>query len=58
MEGIAYYEQDHLLSLLSRVNYDFDNKYYVSANFRRDGALAWVQIIDGQTSGLFLLPGE
>ena len=38
MEGIAYYEQDHLLSLLSRVNYDFDNKYYVSANFRRDGS--------------------
>lgn len=22
MEGMAYYEQDHLLSLLSRVNYD------------------------------------
>lgn len=38
MEGTAYYEQDHLLSFLSRVNYDFDNKYYVSANFRRDGS--------------------
>ena len=38
MEGSAYYEQDHLLSFLSRVNYDFDNKYYVSANFRRDGS--------------------
>ena len=52
MSKIIYYH------FLSRVNYDFDNKYYVSANFRRDGALAWVQIIDGQTSGLFLLPGE
>ena len=38
MEGTAYYEQDHLLSFLSRVNYDFDNKYYLSANFRRDGS--------------------
>lgn len=38
MKGSAYYEQDHLLSFLSRVNYDFDNKYYVSANFRRDGS--------------------
>ena len=27
-----------LLSLLSRVNYDYDNKYYASVNFRRDGS--------------------
>ena len=37
-EGMAYYTEDHLLSLLSRVNYDYDNKYYVSANYRRDGS--------------------
>ena len=38
MEGTAYYTEDHLLSLLSRVNYDYDNKYYVSFNYRRDGS--------------------
>ncbi|CDA86180.1 tonB-dependent receptor plug domain protein [Bacteroides sp. CAG:754] len=37
-EGSAYYTEDHLLSLLSRVNYDYDNKYYASVNFRRDGS--------------------
>ena len=58
MEGIAYYEQDHLLSLLSRVNYDFDNNIMFQPISVVMEALAWVQIIDGQTSGLFLLPGE
>ena len=33
MEGMAYYEQDHLLSLLSRVNYDFDNKILCISQF-------------------------
>ncbi|WP_353938219.1 SusC/RagA family TonB-linked outer membrane protein, partial [Bacteroides acidifaciens] len=37
-EGSSYYTEDHLLSLLSRVNYDYDNKYYASVNFRRDGS--------------------
>ena len=38
LEGSSYYTEDHLLSLLSRVNYDYDNKYYASVNFRRDGS--------------------
>ena len=38
LEGFSYYTEDHLLSLLSRVNYDYDNKYYFSANYRRDGS--------------------
>ena len=32
------YKEDHLLSLLSRVNYDYADKYYFSANYRRDGS--------------------
>ena len=32
------YTQDHLLSLLSRVNYDYEGKYYISGNYRRDGS--------------------
>ena len=32
------YTNDNLLSLLSRVNYDYNGKYYVSGNFRRDGS--------------------
>ena len=38
MEGYHFTEEDHLLSFLSRINYDYDNKYYLSANFRRDGS--------------------
>ena len=37
-EGSSYYTEDHLLSLLSRINYDYGNKYYASVNFRRDGS--------------------
>ena len=37
-EGFSYYTEDHLLSLLSRINYDYGNKYYASVNFRRDGS--------------------
>ncbi len=29
---------DRLLSFLSRLNYDYDNKYYLSGTFRRDGS--------------------
>lgn len=32
------YKEDHLLSLLSRVNYDYEGKYYLSGNYRRDGS--------------------
>ena len=38
MTAASGYEEDHLLSMLSRVNYDYDNKYYFSANYRRDGS--------------------
>ncbi len=34
----GYDESATLLSLLSRVNYDYDNKYYFSGSFRRDGS--------------------
>lgn len=32
------FSDDRVLSFLSRVNYDYDAKYYASANFRRDGS--------------------
>lgn len=38
MGASSWYTEDHLLSFLSRINYDYDNKYYISANFRRDGS--------------------
>ena len=38
MTAESNYYDDRLLSALSRLNYDFDNKYYFSANFRMDGS--------------------
>ena len=38
MTAASGYSRDRLLSLLSRVNYDYDDKYYFSANYRRDGS--------------------
>mgnify|MGYP000391046217 FL=1 len=38
MTASSGYSEDHLLSLLSRINYDYDDKYYISANYRRDGS--------------------
>ncbi len=35
--------ENYLLSYFSRVNYDFNKKYFVSLNFRRDGYSAWAQ---------------
>lgn len=32
------YTDDNLLAFLSRASYDYDGKYYFSANFRRDGS--------------------
>lgn len=34
----AYYWGNTMLSMLSRAEYNFDNKYYASASFRRDGS--------------------
>lgn len=33
----GYFSESSMLSYLSRVNYDFQNKYYASFSFRRDG---------------------
>ncbi len=38
MTAYSNVDNDHLFSLLSRLNYDYDNKYYLSATFRRDGS--------------------
>lgn len=38
LDASAYYWGSTMLSLLSRVEYNFDNKYYVSGSFRRDGS--------------------
>ncbi|MEJ8763665.1 TonB-dependent receptor [Phocaeicola sp. HCN-40430] len=32
------YDNDRMLSFLSRVNYDYEHKYYASVNYRRDGS--------------------
>ena len=34
----AYYWGNAMLSMLSRAEYNFDNKYYLSGSFRRDGS--------------------
>lgn len=34
----SQHDYDRMLSLLSRVNYSYDDKYYGSASFRRDGS--------------------
>ena len=31
-------DRSYMLSVLANANYDYDNKYYVSASFRRDGS--------------------
>ncbi len=38
LDANAYYWGNTMLSLLSRTEYNFDDKYYVSASFRRDGS--------------------
>ncbi len=37
-DAYGYDEGSSIMSLLSRVNYDFKNKYYGSVSFRRDGS--------------------
>ncbi|MDR0419964.1 MAG: TonB-dependent receptor, partial [Prevotellaceae bacterium] len=34
----AYYSGNSMMSFLSRLEYNYDNKYYFSASFRRDGS--------------------
>lgn len=38
LDASAYYWGNTLLSMLSRAEYNFDDKYYASASFRRDGS--------------------
>lgn len=35
--------ENYLLSYFSRLNYNFNRKYFASVNFRRDGYSAWAQ---------------
>ncbi|MCE5321217.1 MAG: TonB-dependent receptor [Bacteroidales bacterium] len=38
LDATAYYAGNNMLSLLSRAEYNYDNKYYVSGSYRRDGS--------------------
>ena len=38
LNASAYYWGNTMLSMLSRAEYDYDNKYYLSGSFRRDGS--------------------
>jgi TonB-linked SusC/RagA family outer membrane protein len=38
LDASAYYWGNTMLSFLSRAEYDYDNKYYLSGSFRRDGS--------------------
>ncbi|MFA5849106.1 MAG: SusC/RagA family TonB-linked outer membrane protein [Bacteroidales bacterium] len=38
LDASAYYWGNTMLSLLSRVEYNYNNKYYASGSFRRDGS--------------------
>ena len=38
LDASAYYWGNTMLSMLSRAEYDYDNKYYLSGSFRRDGS--------------------
>lgn len=37
-DASAYYWGNNMMSILSRLEYSFDKKYYVSGSFRRDGS--------------------
>lgn len=37
-DAAGYYWGNSMLSILSRAEYNYDNKYYLSASFRRDGS--------------------
>ena len=38
LDANSYYWGNTMLSVLSRAEYNYDNKYYLSASFRRDGS--------------------
>ena len=38
LNASAFYYGNTMLSMLSRAEYDYDNKYYLSGSFRRDGS--------------------
>lgn len=38
LDASAYYWGNTMLSMLSRIEYNYDDKYYASASFRRDGS--------------------
>ena len=38
LDANAYYWGNSMMSILSRAEYNYDNKYYLSASFRRDGS--------------------
>lgn len=38
LDANAYYWGNSMMSLLSRIEYDYDLKYFLSASFRRDGS--------------------
>ena len=38
VEGTSYKNEYKIESVFSRINYDFDNKYYLSGSFRTDGS--------------------
>jgi len=38
LDATAYYSGNSMLSILSRAEYNYDNKYYVSGSYRRDGS--------------------
>lgn len=50
--------QDYrMISYLSRLNYDYDDRYYLAGSFRRMVVHAFLPITDGVTSGLFRVCG-
>lgn len=36
--GESNYKQSHMISYVAKANYDYDNKYYIGASFRKDGS--------------------
>lgn len=50
--------ENAMISYLGRVNYIYDDKYYLTATFRRDGTSRLAKEIAGVIFLLFLLPGE
>lgn len=36
--AFSNHTDDRILSLISRINYDYDNKYYLTGTYRRDGS--------------------